>query len=53
MTMEEIRDMLSAFRDGGIVKKLQAEITQLKVERAELKKKSKNLKMQKCNNEII
>ena len=47
MTMEEIRDMLSAFRDGGIVKKLQAEITQLKVERAELKRVIREMKRMK------
>ena len=47
MTMVEIKDMLSAFRDGGIVKKLQAEITQLKVERAELKRVIREMKRMK------
>ncbi len=30
MTKEEIKDMLKALKDGGVVKKLQAEITELK-----------------------
>ena len=32
MTKEEIQDMLQAFRDGGLVKKLQAEVTALKAQ---------------------
>ncbi len=30
MTKKEIKDMLKALKDGGVVKKLQAEVTELK-----------------------
>ncbi len=53
MTKEEIKDMLEALKDGGVVKKLQDEITalknQLREQRKQLKKQEtviKNLKEQ-------
>lgn len=44
MTKEEIRDMLNSLKDGSAVKKLQAEVTELKALVDDQKKQIRNLK---------
>jgi hypothetical protein len=44
MTKEEIKAMLKALKDGGVVKKLQAEVTELKTLISEQKKEIREQK---------
>ncbi|MBR6973132.1 MAG: hypothetical protein IKH80_00655 [Bacteroidaceae bacterium] len=44
MTKEEIKDMLDSLKDGSAVKKLQAEVTELKALMDDQKKQIRNLK---------
>ena len=50
MTQDEIKDMLKALKDGGVVKKLQAEVTQLKAQVTELKNVIRDQKREMKNN---
>ena len=44
MTKEEVREMLNSLKDGSAVKKLQAEVTELKALVDDQKKQIRNLK---------
>ena len=44
MTKEEVKDMLNSLKDGSAVKKLQAEVTELKALVDDQKKQIRNLK---------
>ena len=50
MTQEEIKDMLKALKDGGVVKKLQAEVTLLRAQVVELKNVIRDQKREMKNN---
>lgn len=47
MTTEEIRNLMEATKDGSVVKKLQAEVAELKKQRNELQKALKILRKEK------